>query len=323
MDWNALFANPRFSMVANQILEFLDYDGVKTCRDVSPIWKKYIDEQRSWRLRYVLSFLEPKPVSDSVVRARAKKGHFKGKKKTKAITVPPKSQIVKKFPEWNKILPFVKTEMCVFDLDVLIDGLQFYNKREYTCQEYSDYYDDGDVVMLDKWCPLDLAIYCGNHKFVEVMIRTPFDFNTISFTFYEGYRYPSPCNRCGELCSGCFYMEVDLADEHFLTHGNNVLHTAARKGHLEIVKIILENARVKNIDINALNGREQNAIQVAKDDPEVVKILMKQCKYDEKTIESMGIDRLKTIATMAKYWLTDGKVSNDGPTKKKRKTAKK
>ena len=128
--------------------------------------------------------------------------------------------------------------------------------------------------MLDKWCPLDLAIYCGNHKFVAVMIRTPFDFNTISFTFYEGYRYPSPCNRCGELCSGCFYMEVDLADEHFITHGNNVLHTAARKGHLEIVKIILENARVKNIDINALNGREQNAIQVAKDDPEVVKMVI-------------------------------------------------
>ena len=292
-----------------------------------------MDGEKSWRLERVLSFLEPKPGSESA--AKNSKGSAKGMKKQCGSygpynfqAVPSKTQILKKFPEWNKILPYIKTEMSTSDLDVLIEGLKFFDQREKTCQEYSKYYDDGDIVELNKWCPLDLAVYCGNHKFVEVMIRTPFDFNTISFTFYEGYRDPSNCNRCNNSCDACFHMEVDLDDEHYLSQENNVLLTAARKGHIEVVKIILENAQKKNIDINAENfndeqGREMNAIQVAKDDPELIKLLMTHCKYDEKTLESLGVDRLKTIATMAKFWLTDGKPSKDEPAKKRRKTAKK
>ena len=231
-----------------------------------------MDGEKSWRLERVLSFLEPKPGSETVAK--------------------------------------------------------FYKEREKTCHDLSDYFDDGDILMLSEWCPLHVAVYCGNHKFVEVMIRTPFDFNTINFTFYEGFRDPSDCNRCGVLCEACLYLEVDLHDEHYLSQGNNVLLTAARKGHIEIVKIILDNAQKKNIDINAVSanesqGRKTNAIQVAKDDPEMIKLLMTHCKYDEKTLESLGVDRLKTIATMAKFWLTDGKASKDEPAKRKGKTAKK
>ena len=55
VDWNIFFANPGFSLVANRILEFLDYDSIKTCLDVSPIWKEYIDGQKNWRLKKLFS----------------------------------------------------------------------------------------------------------------------------------------------------------------------------------------------------------------------------------------------------------------------------
>ena len=54
MDWNIFFTNPGYALVTNQILELLDYDSIMECRKVSPTWKKYIDEQRFWRVSQLL-----------------------------------------------------------------------------------------------------------------------------------------------------------------------------------------------------------------------------------------------------------------------------
>ena len=47
-------------------------------------------------------------------------------------------------------------------------------------------------------------------------------------------------------------------------------------GSTEIVKLPLKHAEEKKIDINARNAKGQSA----KDDPELVMLLMKHCKWD-------------------------------------------
>ena len=191
VDWNIFFANPGFSEFAKQILECLDYESIQTCLDVSPVWKEYIDlhGQKILRLKKFFTWYNRVNMFEDF------------------------------FLEWKKMIPYIKTKMSCFDLDILIDQIEH-------CGPY--------------YCPLRWSVSRGkiwNIKFVERMIRSPFDFNTVSFTGivkrWPGFRR------------------------------NNVLHEAAWRGHTEIVKVLLRHAEDKNIDVNAKNNLGQSAIDTA------------------------------------------------------------
>ena len=282
MDWNVLFQSPDgYSLVTNQILRLLDYKTIIVCRDVSPIWKEYIDNQRFWRVSHLLSLMDKyfEEFCDGI-----NSGSF-----------------AEKFPEWNKIIPYIKTEMSASDMDVLIGSAEFYtNFVKEDCMKDSQYEDERDQV--EEWCPLHFAVYLGNVAFVEVMIRTPFDFNTLKFIFED--------NNLTE--NGKAICQI-------------VLHQAARNGDIKMIKLILKFAEEKKIDINAENklaysrhiddAEGQTAIVTAKDDPEVVKLLLKHC--DEwMDVSDLGLG-VNTLEYMAKFL-----VEEDEPSKKKMKLAK-
>ena len=91
-----------------------------------------------------------------------------------------------------------------------------------------------------------------------------------------------------------------------------------------MIKLILKFAEEKKIDINAENklaysrhiddAEGQTAIVTAKDDPEVVKLLLKHCEYDGSDLGKLGVN---TLEYMAKFL-----VEEDEPSKKKMKLAK-
>ena len=298
-----LFKSPDgYSVVTNQILELLDYKTILVCREVSPIWKKYIDEQRFWRVNRLLSLIEVFPFCEN-------------------------------FSEWNKIIPYIKTEMSGPDMDILI-GTELYTNL--VKDDLEDFFDlqcfeyDEERDQVKKWCPLHFAVYLGYFEFVEVMIRTPFDFNTLKFVFEDNFlsgKEKANCERCdrirwenSNMCCGGGDM-----DEGFeCVHDNSVLHQAARNGDIKMIKLILKFAEEKKIDINAENklaysrhiddAEGQTAIVTAKDDPEVVKLLLKHCEYDGSDLGKLGVN---TLEYMAKFL-----VEEDEPSKKKMKLAK-
>ena len=294
-----LFKSPDgYSVVTNQILELLDYKTILVCREVSPIWKKYIDEQRFWRVSRLLSLIKD-------------------------------FSFCEKFPEWRKIIPYIKTEMSGPDMDILI-GTELYTNL--VKDDLEDFFDlqcfeyDEERDQVKKWCPLHFAVYLGYFEFVEVMIRTPFDFNTLKFVFEDNFlsgKEKANCERCdrirwenSNMCCGGGDM-----DEGFeCVHDNSVLHQAARNGDIKMIKLILDYAEEKKININAKNKNDlslngQSAIVTAKDDPEVVKLLLKHCKYDRSDLGKLG---LNTYAYMA-----ESIMEKDEPPKKKMKTTKK
>ena len=95
---------------------------------------------------------------------------------------------------------------------------------------------------------------------------------------------------------------------------NSILHKAANNGDKKIVELILNYAQKKKIEINAKNSKKQSAIAIAKDDPEVVKLLMKNCNLDNSDLRRLG---LKTLASMTTSFVCYE------PPKKKMKNAKK
>ena len=286
MDWNVLFQSPDgYSLVTNQILRLLDYKTIIVCRDVSPIWKEYIDNQRFWRVSHLLSLMDKyfEEFCDGI-----NSGSF-----------------AEKFPEWNKIIPYIKTEMSASDMDVLIGSAEFYtNFVKEDCMKDSQYF----------------AVYLGNVAFVEVMIRTPFDFNTLKFIFEESMDIPYWINWINShQCSG------DTDEGFECVYDNSVLHQAARNGDIKMIKLILKFAEEKKIDINAENklaysrhiddAEGQTAIVTAKDDPEVVKLLLKHCdEWMDGSDLGLGVN---TLEYMAKFL-----VEEDEPSKKKMKLAK-
>ena len=213
MDWNIFFENPNLSSVINQILELLDYDSVKTCLDVSPIWKKYIDKQRFWRLKKFFALTNNCCLC------------------------------------WNEeeVLHNVKFEMSVNDLDILIHG---YGVIRYPGRGIYNGYQFG------KECPFTWSVRFGNFKFVDVLLRSPLGYSFKSMDFV----------RLG------------------FDHSNTALHVAAMYGHIEVVTLILKHAEEKNIDINTKNHKGESAIDVAKDDPELIMLLMKHLKCDEQSL---------------------------------------
>merc|ERR1712062_640306 len=220
MDWNELFKNPGYAFLTNKIRELIDYDSVMECRKVSPIWKTYIDEQRFLRVNHLLSLMD----------------RFLAKNQHKRFKV---SSFGEKFPEWHKIIPYIKTEMSVSDMDKFIGAELYANLDMYN----------------GRWCPLKRAVCYENFEFVEVMIRTPFDFNSLKFTFADEDEEIKEKPNCGRCC-----------------------------------------------------------IVTAKDDPEVVKVLLKHCKYDKSDFGQFGVNAL---ACMAESFINDNE-----PPKKKTKIAK-
>ena len=294
MDWNVLFQSPDgYSLVTNQILRLLDYKTIMVCRDVSPIWKEYIDNQRFWRVSHLLSLMD-KYFEEFCGGINS--GSF-----------------AEKFPEWNKIIPYIKTEMSASDMDVLIGSAEFYtNFVKEDCMKDSQYF----------------AVYLGNVAFVEVMIRTPFDFNTLKFIFEDNnltQNGKAICQKCDWINWINLFQCSGDPDEGFeCVYDNSVLHQAARNGDIKMIKLILKFAEEKKIDINAENklaysrhiddAEGQTAIVTAKDDPEVVKLLLKHCEYDGSDLGKLGVN---TLEYMAKFL-----VEEDEPSKKKMKLAK-
>jgi len=281
MDWNELFKNPGYALLTNKILKLIDYDSIMECRKVSPIWKTYIDEQRFLRVNHLLSLMD----------------RFLAKNQHKRFKV---SSFGEKFPEWHKIIPYIKTEMSVSDMDKFIGAELYANLDMYN----------------GRWCPLKWAVCYENFEFVEVMIRTPFDFNSLKFTFAdedEEIKEKPNCGRCCICCDGELYCVYKGSGRN--AYNNSVLHQAARNGDMKIIRLILKFAKEKKIDINAKNSLKQSAIVTAKDDPEVVKLLLKHCKYDKSDFGQFGVN---TLACMAESFINDNE-----PPKKKTKIAKK
>merc|ERR1711862_402972 len=158
----------------------------------------------------------------------------------------------------------------------------------------------GEYYQVWYWCPLHWAIHFGNLEFVEVMSRTPFNFNTLIFILKDNIEI---CSKCKRRRDGNRYLD-----------DNNVLHKAARNGDIQIIKLILKE---KKVNTNAKNSFNQSALVTAKDDPEVVKLLMKHCKYTESDVTRLGRN---TLAFMATSFL-----EKDEPPKRKnaKKAAKK
>ena len=73
--WNLLFKSPKYSSIAKQILELLDYDSILACRAVSSVWKKYIDKngpkgrQKFERVRRLFSLMKTYSLIDSIQNA--------------------------------------------------------------------------------------------------------------------------------------------------------------------------------------------------------------------------------------------------------------
>ena len=296
MDWNVLFKSPGYALVTNQILEVLNHDSIMACRKVSPIWKEYIDKQRFWRVRHLSSLMDK--FADTFGKSE--------------------ETFCEQFPEWEEVIPYIKTEMNVSDMDKLIDA-ELYANADVDDEDW-DHEDERDQAR--DWCPLHWAVHKGNFEFVEVMIRTPFNFNDLQFTFEVNPKEKerAGCERCEWIREerSIHYMP-DWSDEGYeCVHNNSVLHKAARNGDIEIVKLILKFAEEKKININAKNEAGfggQSAIVTAKDEPEVVKLLLKHCKYDRFDLGKLG---LNTLACMAESF-----IAKDEPPKKKMKNSKK
>ena len=86
----------------------------------------------------------------------------------------------------GEIIPYIKNKMSVSDLDILIAGFELYINDE----KENDYEDYDEL-----WCPLYWAVHHGNFEFVEVMSRTPFNFNGFQFNIHIIHE-KSTCGIC-------------------------------------------------------------------------------------------------------------------------------
>ena len=234
---------------------------------------------------------------------------------------------LEKFPEWKKIIPYAEsqTSLSDSDIDTLTEGLALYIDMDPSSLDFGDFFDNEGTDVNDFWSPMHWAFHEGDFKFIEVMIRTPYDFNSLMFPIMSCDLGAEPINcqtsrDCelrykgeNDVHAKCEYEMIEYLnpdDEHFVG-GNTVLHKAAHDGHTDIVKLILKFAEEKKIDINATNESGQSAICVAKRNFAMVQLLMKHCKYDREILENLGAKNLAAII------LPSVDEESEEPTKKK------
>ena len=285
MDFNKLFTNPGYILVAEKIVGFLSYESIQACRDVSPIWKKFIDQQKFWRLDRFFSLIK----EDWMVQ-KAEKMYSRDGPETFAEKV----DLLEEFPEWKKLIPHVENQMSVSDLDILINGLERYIAMSQDMfpkdpKEYEKKHGDYGNQKLNQFCPLSFAVKKGDFEFVEMMIRTPFDFNSLKFKFPTCRGGSTPEKRHGNCDT---YDDLKPWRWDDFTHyegGYNVLDKAIKCGHTSIVELILKFADEKKIK------KGSSAFCQASNSPDIAKLLLKHCKYDRKSLSQLGT---KTLADL-------------------------
>ena len=272
-----LFANPGYSLVANRILGFLSYNSIKTCREVSPIWKKFIDQQKFWRLDHFFSLI--------------KKDWMVQETDCMIFTSTRKVNLLEKFSEWKKIIPYVENQMIVSDIDKLINGLEFYFEKNHTMFPEIVDWEEGDEEF-DQFCPLHFAVHDNNFEFVELMIGTPFDFNTLKFKLPTCDDGSTPTSRHRNCDTGMDEKPCDWDNYTHYDTGFNVLEKVANCGSIEIVNLLLAYARGKKIN------KGKRAIYAARKRPHVVKLLMKHCEFDLEIMCHLGTRNLAHLAIL-------------------------
>ena len=276
-----LFANPGYSLVANRILELLSYSSIKSCREVSPVWKTFIDQQKFWRLDHFFSLIK----KDWMVQKTSS---------DMSCTAVEKVDILEKFPEWKNIIPYVENEMSVLDIDKLIKGLEFSFEKNHAMFPKITDWEEATLFtsqLCHQFCPLHFAVQEDDFEFVDLMLRTPFEMDSLKFKL-ETCEEGSTRSRRHRNC--------DTGDEPYrrwdsVTHWDddfNVLEKVANCGSAEIVNLILENAEDKKIN------KGKKAIYAARNRPEIVKLLMKHCDFDMETLCHLGTRNLAHLAIL-------------------------
>ena len=253
-----LFANPGYSLVANRILGFLSYNSIKTCREVSPIWKKFIDQQKFWRLDYFFSLI--------------KKDWMVQETEDMIFNSTQKVDLLEKFSEWKEIIPHVENEMSVSDIDMLINRLELYFEKNHAMFPKIEDGENGDQEF-DQFCPLHFAVHENDFGFVEMMLQTPFDFSNLKFkleTCEDGGTTSRRHRNCDTGDDPMKYWDrYTHYDDDF-----NVLEKVANCGTIVMVNLILKNAAEKEIE-----KRQQKVIYAARKRPQILKLLMNHCEF--------------------------------------------
>ena len=112
MDWNVFFESPGYALVTNQTLELLDYKSIMVCREVSPIWKKYIDEQRIGRVSHLLSLMD----KFGKINDKLFPHNYHIRKKPYSFG--------EKFHKWKQIIPYIKTENWGIGLRMFMTSIE-------------------------------------------------------------------------------------------------------------------------------------------------------------------------------------------------------
>ena len=258
MDLDMLFTTPGYSLVANRILGFLSYNSIKTCCEVSPIWKKFIDEQKFWRLDRFFSLI--------------KKGWMVQETEDMIFNSTQKVDLLEKFSEWKEIIPHVENEMSVSDIDMLINRLELYFEKNHAMFPKIEDGENGDQ-KFDQFCPLHFAVHENDFGFVEMMLQTPFDFSKLKFKL-ETCRDGGTTSRRHRNCDTGddpmkYWDRYTHYDDDF-----NVLEKVANCGTIVMVNLILKNAAEKEIE-----KRQQKVIYAARKRPQILKLLMKHCEF--------------------------------------------
>ena len=282
---NEIVGNKGYSMIACMIFDRLDNKSLVACRRVSKSMANFIGDQKFWYLRKLWAFIMEDPPKRKLLA-----------RNIKLIWLMKKGiALVKKHPEWKIVYDFLKQKKGQAELRKLVElfDKQRRHRLNVIAQDFPFLRFSETASIFGEWSPLQYAIYHGDIDFVNFLLNT-----------YLGESFnpfPKLCKLSFAESSTVPHLEIgwvgDFAwvpepfdeqikenvldeDSVFITYetGCTVFHIACYRGHTEIVKRLFKHSKEKKIDFRKFSNWGIMPESFAKDDPELIEVLLEHCE---------------------------------------------
>ena len=235
--------NPGLVHLAEEIFDYVGNADLLKIMEVSKTCYAFVNQYERNRLAKKL---------DSIL---ARKDYYMAKKPR-----DPHCTLFERFPNWEKICNFVKTNGTLPELNHFVtemDGLGR-QKRQHPSHP-----------SLQKDNPLKTMMLCGKSGVVKVLLKRPhvnFADALIHFCHYVSVHYhfrdrKSQCEVIDTILSNTELTRIDINAKKYTKQKQTVFHRMVLRGHPDILKFIIDNVERYNIDIYTKDAKGKNAFE--------------------------------------------------------------
>jgi len=244
--------NPGLVHLAEDIFDYVGNADLLKIMEVSKTCYAFVNQYGRKRLAKKL---------DSIL---ARKDYYKKQRRATAMDeIDPQDThctLFERFPNWEKICDFVKTNGTLPGLNHFVTELNRLGRQKRQ--------NDPLKIMMNRGKSgfVKVLLKCPHVNFADVLIQScHYDHHYVYQSYYQSIDHNCKCKVIDTILSNIELTRVDINAKKYTKQKQTLFHRMILIGHPHIVQFMIDNVERYNIDIHAKDAKDKNAFEALLD----------------------------------------------------------